>query len=172
MAEDNEKKEEKKGKGKLFIIAGAVAVILIVAAVAVKMFVLAPKKSSAIQPVKTSAMENSTLTNANLTAVSFKPIIVNLSDPNGDKYLKIAITLVERKSLSNKKDSEGEKDGASLKDAMIKDTIIGLLSSKESTDINSYEGKNTLKKELIIAINKALKKNFVKDIYFTEFIIQ
>ncbi len=171
MAEDNEKKDEKKGQGKLFIIVGAVVVILIVAAVAVKMFVLAPK-SGTIQPAKTAAMENTPLTNTNLTAVSLKPIIVNLSDPNGDKYLKIAITLVERKNLSEKKDGEGEKDGVSLKDAMIKDTIIGLLSSKESTDINSYEGKNTLKKELIIAINKALKKNFVKDIYFTEFIIQ
>lgn len=169
MAKDEEKKEEKKGgKGKLFIIAGAV-VILVVVAVAVKMFVLTPKKT---QPAKTTADSNNQLTDANLEIVPMKPIIVNLSDPSGDKYLKIAITLVERKKPSKKKEGEGKSNGVSLEDAIIKDTIIGLLSSKESMDINSYEGKNALKKELIASINKTLKKNFVKDIYFTEFIIQ
>ena len=166
MAKDEEKKG---GKGKLFIIAGIAVVILIVAVVAVKMFVLAPKTT---QPAKTVTKENSPLTNANLATVSLKPIIVNLSDPSGDKYLKIAITLVERKNPSKKKEGEGESGGVSLEDAMVKDAIIGLLSSKDSTDINSYEGKNAIKKELIAAINKTLKKNLVKDIYFTEFIIQ
>ncbi len=170
MAKDEEKNEEKKGgKGKLFIIAGIAVVVLIVAVVAVKMFVLAPKTT---QSAKTVTKENSPLTDTNLATVSLKPIIVNLSDPSGDKYLKIAITLVERKNPSKKKEGEGKSGGVSLEDAMIRDAIIGLLSSKDSTDINSYEGKNALKKELIATINKTLKKNLVKDIYFTEFIIQ
>jgi flagellar FliL protein len=57
---------------------------------------------------------------------------------------------------------------------MIQDAIIRVLSSKRATDVLTNAGKETLKQELIEAINEVtgFDEPVVVNVYFTEFIIQ
>jgi flagellar protein FliL len=57
---------------------------------------------------------------------------------------------------------------------MIKGAIIAVLSSKKASELLTRTGKETLKDELIEAINEALglDESPVVNIYFKEFIIQ
>ncbi len=175
MAEEKEEGKKKKGKGKLLIIIIAV-VVLAVAGVAVKMFVLGGKKKA---PAKEAAHteqqaqeEAGPVAETNLEPVVIGPIIVNLADAGGDRYLKIKLVLLEAKSGAKKAKKEEESTGMSLEDAIIRDVIINTISAKTSDDLLSVSGKEELKKELITAINRALNRNLVRKIYFTEFIIQ
>jgi len=174
---------KKKGKGKLILIV-IVVLVLVVAGVAVKMFVLGGKKK---ETPKTTAKTEQAKTEqqapppepayepvneSNLTPVVIGPLIVNLADVGGDRYLKIKLVLLEVPTAAKKEKKEGEKEGISLQDAVIRDTIITVLSSKTSDDLLSVSGKEELKNELITAINQALHRNLVRKIYFLEFIIQ
>lgn len=74
----------------------------------------------------------------------------------------------------------GEADKAELPPAlkarypMIRDAIIRVISGKRATDVLTVTGKETLKQELIEAINEAagFDEPPVVNVYFTEFIIQ
>ncbi len=55
---------------------------------------------------------------------------------------------------------------------IIKDAIIDIISSKESNFIRSPEGRETLRLEIIRRINTILVEGGVRNIYFTEFIVQ
>ncbi len=176
MAEEKEEAPKKKGKGKLLIIIIAV-VVLLGAGVAVKMFLLGGKKKEAqkaqtTEQTQTENQEATPLSEQNLEPVTIGPIIVNLADAGGDRYLKIKLVLLEAKSGAKKAKKEEESTGMSLEDAIIRDVIINTISAKTSDDLLSVSGKEELKHELITAINRALNRNLVKKIYFTEFIIQ
>ncbi len=60
------------------------------------------------------------------------------------------------------------------RDAMVRDAIISVLSSKAPDDILTQEGKIALKGELVSAINEALGLGTepVVSVYFKEFIMQ
>ena len=180
----NQEGGKKKGKGKLLVIIIAV-LILVVAGVAVKMFVFSGKKKPAAKKESTEqqatqeesaptapAPSYAPVSESNLTPVVVGPLIVNLADVGGDRYLKIKLVLLEIPSAAEKGKKEGEKEGISLQDAIIRDTIITVLSSKTSDDLLSVSGKEELKNELIAAINQALQRNLVRKIYFLDFIIQ
>ncbi len=174
MADEKGDAPKKKGKGKLLIIIIVALVVLGGAGVAVKMFVLGGKKAPAnkTQKAQTETQEAPAPSEQNLEPVTIGPIIVNLADAGGDRYLKIKLVLLEAKSGAKKAKKEEESTGMSLEDAIIRDVIINTISAKTSDDLLSVSGKEELKHELITAINRALNKNLVKKIYFTEFIIQ
>ncbi len=180
MADDKNQEDapKKKGKGKLLIIIIAV-VVLIVAGVAVKMFVLGGKKKEpAKQTTQQQAQQNENqgqgeyVSDKNLEPVVVGPIIVNLADAGGDRYLKLKLVLLEAKQKAQEAKKEETKTGMSLEDAVIRNAIIITTSAKTSDDLLSVSGKEELKSELITAINKALHRNLVRKIFFTEFIIQ
>ena len=54
----------------------------------------------------------------------------------------------------------------------IRDAIITLLSARTSNDVSSVKGKEVLKAELKELVNDQLKREDVKQIYFTQFIVQ
>ncbi len=179
MADDkNSDAPKKKGKGKLLIIIVAV-VVLVVAGVAVKMFVLGGKKKQPeAQKTQQQTQQNNNenqgeyTSEQNLEPVVVGPIIVNLADAGGDRYLKLKLVLLEAKKKAQEAKKEETKTGMSLEDAVIRNAIIITTSAKTSDDLLSVSGKEELKSELISAINKALHRNLVKKIFFTEFIIQ
>ncbi|MBW1708851.1 MAG: flagellar basal body-associated FliL family protein [Deltaproteobacteria bacterium] len=95
---------------------------------------------------------------------SLQPFIVNLVDPNVQRYLKIKLEL----ELNNKI-VQSEID---LRMPQIKDSLLILLSSKSFSDIKSVEGKMRLRMEIIGRINSFLSDGRVKNVYFTEFVVQ
>lgn len=90
--------------------------------------------------------------------------VVNLADVNHSYYLKITLSL----ELSD----EAVRDEMDLRLPQIRDLILTRLPTKKSADLNSVPGKQALRDELIAAINERLQTGEVRNIYFTDFVIQ
>lgn len=90
--------------------------------------------------------------------------VVNLNDPGGKRYLKIKIELEFFQT--------GFQEELMLRLPQIRDAILLILSSKSFEDIQGIDGKIALRNELIVRINKLLKSQKIKNLYFTEFVVQ
>jgi flagellar FliL protein len=90
--------------------------------------------------------------------------MVNLADAGGKRFLKASIRL--------KVSSPQAAEECKVRSFEIRDIVITLLTSKESDDVVKPEDKLTLKKQIMEAINRALQKGQVLDVYFTDFLIQ
>lgn len=122
-------------------------------------------------------------------------VVVNLSESNS--FLKVTMLLEYDPSVlapGGEGDGEGGgghgggHGGGGKKEAkpnamppelvvrypMMRDAILRVLSSKRASDVLTSAGKETLKQELVEAINEATGYDEppVVNIYFTEFIIQ
>ncbi|MDQ7836479.1 MAG: flagellar basal body-associated FliL family protein [Humidesulfovibrio sp.] len=96
--------------------------------------------------------------------VSLPPILVNLADPQGRRYLKLALDIeVSSKSASDELTKNMPK---------IKDSLILLLSSKTYDDLASIENKILLKKEIVERLTLVLGEQKVSRVYITEIVIQ
>ncbi|MDD2542765.1 MAG: flagellar basal body-associated FliL family protein [Desulfuromonadaceae bacterium] len=92
------------------------------------------------------------------------PFIVNIYDGQELRYLKIKVEL-EMVSPAIKSEIEGRL-------APIRDSILILLSAKTLQDIQDVQGKNTLKDEILGAINKNIAPGKITKVYFTDFVVQ
>ncbi|TMB49735.1 MAG: flagellar basal body-associated FliL family protein [Deltaproteobacteria bacterium] len=54
----------------------------------------------------------------------------------------------------------------------MRDLMLTLLTSKLFAEIRTPEGKAVLRAEIINRMNRAVNKDLVKAVYFTEFIVQ
>ncbi len=97
-------------------------------------------------------------------AVDMGTFLVNLSDPGGKRYLKITMQF----ELSGQKLNEE----VAKRNVELRDMIILLLSSKGYNEIGNATGKINLKRELVSKLNKMLREGQVKEVYFTEFLVQ
>lgn len=90
--------------------------------------------------------------------------IVNLNEPQGRRYLKVKIALeMNREKLKSEMDQRLPQ---------LRDGILTLLSSKSYKDIADYSGKYQLREEILNMINGYLKTGKIKNVYFTQFIVQ
>ncbi len=92
------------------------------------------------------------------------PFIVNLADAPDIRYLKMTIKL--------EVENEGVSANLATRIPQLRDTILVLLSSKDSTSIRSPQGKFQLRDEITQRINGLLPKPGVKTAYFTDFVVQ
>lgn len=92
------------------------------------------------------------------------PFIVNLADAPDIRYLKMTIKL--------EVENEGVSANLSARIPQLRDTILVLLSSKDSAAIRSPQGKFQLRDEITQRINGLLPKPGVKTAYFTDFVVQ
>jgi flagellar FliL protein len=95
---------------------------------------------------------------------SMGSIVVNLMDDNGERYLKTTIQI----EVSSQ---EGVEELEQLK-PKVADSILVLLSSKKYEEIAGFEGKQALRDEIAVRLNRYLVEGQVKRVYFTEFLIQ
>ena len=95
---------------------------------------------------------------------SMDPFIVNLNEPLGERYLKVKVEL--------EMDKESLKDEMDKRLPQFRDGIITLLSSKSYKDISDLSGKYQLRAEILGMVNGYLKTGKVRNVYFTEFIVQ
>ena len=54
----------------------------------------------------------------------------------------------------------------------IRDAILMILPTKKYEDIGTVEGKSALRNEMLTKINELMKPEEIKNIYFTEFVVQ
>jgi len=93
-----------------------------------------------------------------------EPFTVNLLSESGRRYLKVEMNL----------EINGEELSPELeeKKPIFRDIIIRLLSSKSLEEISTIKGKEKLKEEIVSQINPRLKDGKVKNVYFTDFVVQ
>lgn len=93
-----------------------------------------------------------------------EPFTVNLLSESGRRYLKVEMNL----------EMEGEELSPELeeKKPVFRDIIIRQLSSKSLEEISTLKGKEKLKEEIVAELNTRLKDGKVKNIYFTDFVVQ
>lgn len=90
--------------------------------------------------------------------------VVNLADPGGKRYLRVAMTLEVQ---DEKKMEEIKKRLPQIRHLLLMD-----LSAKKLDDVQTIEGKLALREKLTADLNQLLKEPIVKNIYFTEFVVQ
>ncbi|PAF48936.1 flagellar basal body-associated protein FliL [Helicobacter sp. 12S02232-10] len=180
MAEEKENTEQqtqKKSKTLLFIIIGVVILMIIIGGiVAMAMLSGGNEDSQEQSPQSTPAPQN--IQKKSLSSTSRQsdymnigplyaipqPFIVNLVTQSGRRYLKASITL----ELSNQK----LQNEINAKATIIQDTIIEILSSKSIEEIATTKGKDRLKDEIASRINDFLIDGYIKNVFFTDFVIQ
>jgi len=89
---------------------------------------------------------------------------VNLLSESGRRYLKVEMNL----------EIEGEELSPELeqKKPVFRDIIIRILSSKSLEEISTIKGKEKLKEQIVSELNTRLKDGKVKNVYFTDFVVQ
>lgn len=92
------------------------------------------------------------------------PFVVNLNEPGGKRYLK---SKIELEYVDDKVRQELE-----LRLPQLRDVILMHLSSMAFDDIQGADGKIELKNALITRINQVLKQGKIRNLYFTQFVIQ
>ena len=93
-----------------------------------------------------------------------RPFVVNLARSGGKRFLKVTLTMELNSPEVNAEVNENM--------SKIVDSILLLLSSKSFEDIYTVQGKFKLKDEITTRVNRFLVSGHVKDVYFTEFVIQ
>ncbi len=173
MAKDEKEKEqsqaEEGGKKKkpllLFIIIGVV--VLLAAAGGAYFFLFSePSDEKIAEEIAKEGSANVGEETSQKVGVMMEltPFIVNLADPKARRYLKTTITLELR--------NDAAKERAEQLLPRIRNDIILLLSSHTMEDIITMEGKIRLRDEMIARINRILGENRLKNIYFSQFVVQ
>lgn len=158
------KKDRPPGKKRwLLVLLAAVAVIAMVIAVSGLVSAIylreagsrsteageAPKRESAGRPYRMYGPQDFT---------------VNLADTAQRRYLKVTVTLAyEEKALA--KELEQRK-------AQVRDVIIDILRSRTVDDIFDIEGTEKLRGDIIDRLNGILNGGAIREVYFTDFLIQ
>ncbi len=99
---------------------------------------------------------------ASVGVYKMEPFLVNLADSGQLRYLKVTLHVE-----THQKGEEFEK-----RLPQTRDSVLTVLSSKNSRDILTSEGKNGLREEIKEKMNHLLAETKVRNIYFTEFVIQ
>ena len=92
------------------------------------------------------------------------PFVVNLADPSGKRYLKLKVEL-ELESLAA---VEKAKQVA----PKLRDMVIMMLTSLSFEEVMTPEGKIRIRDELLERFNQVMRPDRIKNIYFTEFVVQ
>ena len=99
--------------------------------------------------------------------LSLEPFIVNLADPEGDRYIKCTMRLVLDRAGAAESVRADE-----LAITRIRDRVLTLLSSKAFSQVATLEGKEILRKEIKAQVSSVLRSAAVSEVYYTEFIVQ
>ena len=98
------------------------------------------------------------------TGYPLEPFIVNIYDGQEIRYLKLKVEF----EMANS-EVKGDLDG---KVAPLRDAILILLTTKTMQEIQDLQGKNTLREQILGAVNKIIPPGKVTKVYFTDFVVQ
>ncbi len=180
MQDQEEKKEEKgapeeggrkKLSKKVIIIAAAVLVVVLIVAGVGGFFLMKGSKSKGSGGVQkehakaeSSKEEKKGEEGPGGTMKQLETFVVNLTDAQGSRYLKVVMQLeMENEGLSSEIDE---------KTPQIRDEVITVLSSKSFDDLSTIPGKRALKRSIVESVNKYLATGKVVNVYFSEFVVQ
>jgi len=169
--EEQNSEDEKNGGSKLIlIIIGALLFLIIVIGTVVAVLLLssddAPPPPQA-QGQTAGASAQQVRAPGDLKVGPMFPLdvfTVNLLSDSGRRYLKTEINL--------EMSTPNLQAELTAKMPVVRDTVIGVLSSKTVEEISTRRGKERLKEEIIEQLNMRLQDGHITRIYFMMFIIQ
>ena len=172
MAEEKEnnqeeKEEKKEGGSKLLLIVIIVLLLLLLIIGGLVAYFLLSGNEEQPPPQQQQKIEkkHKVSSMAEIGPIyPLDPFIVNLVSSNANRYLKCKIDL--------ELDSPELQQEVDKKLPAIRDLIIQILSSKSVEEIQTAKGKQKLKEEIKRKINEILTTGEIKNVYFTEFVIQ
>lgn len=94
---------------------------------------------------------------------TMEPLTVNLNG-TPQRMIRLEMTL-------EMLDKEGFEEVVTL-GPRARDTVVQLLNNKEFKDVETIQGKLFLKDQIAINLNQFMKKGVVKDVYFSNFLVQ
>jgi flagellar FliL protein len=144
--------EHAKGNGSLLIVA------LIVMALGNVAFWYLRVRPSSNAPIPAKEMPAET--------VPLDAMTVNLAGSDG--FLRVSLSLALEPTATATADDRSE----AARSAATRDAVLSVLASSSADELLTAEGKNVLKNSLRTAIAAREQQLHVKDVFFTEFLIQ
>jgi flagellar protein FliL len=109
-------------------------------------------------------------------AMVLEPLLVNLADAGGSSYLRVSLTLrvadVGDKKGAKANEEKGKDDKGAEDGAAVRDTVLTVLGRQTADGLLAADGKERLKTELKAALAEHNSDLKVKDIFFTDFLVQ
>ena len=102
------------------------------------------------------------------TLMHLDPFVVNLADAEGDRFLRVGIDI----GLDREAEEHGHPAQAAMSLARTRDTILSILATCNAEALVSPNGKAILKERLSTALRERAPELGVREIYFTEFLVQ
>jgi flagellar FliL protein len=99
--------------------------------------------------------------------VELDPFVVNLADPGGQRYVRVAMRL-----LTHDEEQALEMKENAVAKAKLRAAILELLSMQTADGLVTTEGKDALKKAIAEGAAHAVHELQVTDVLFVEFIVQ
>ena len=96
--------------------------------------------------------------------VEMKPLVVNLADSGGTRYLRVGISIELR----------SEKDRELLDSRMVplRDAFLSRLSGLRPSEIIESADKDEIRENLLVVAREIVAERAIQRIYFTEFMMQ
>ncbi len=175
MAEEKENQENQEesssnnggGNSKLLLIVIIVLLVILLIVGGLVAYFLLSEDNNSEQPQEPQKVEKKRKVK-NMTEIGpiypLDQFIVNLVSNNANRYLKCKIDL--------ELDSPELQQEVDKKLPAIRDLVIRILSSKSVEEIQTAKGKEKLKEEIKRKINEILSTGEIRNVYFTEFVIQ
>jgi flagellar basal body-associated protein FliL len=95
--------------------------------------------------------------------------VVNLTDTNREAYLRVGIDLAVDRLPANKVEGDSKDSMATPE---IRDAILSTLTTCSSGQLLTASGKRQLKQDLQDALKEKVPGLGVREIYFTDFLVQ
>jgi len=154
---------------KKVIIIISIAVLLFMGAIGGGFFMLWSKMSTMNAPGSDGTAQEETAedeeeSNTIGPMYALDSFVVNLAEAGSNRYLRVTMEL--------ELDNELLKSEIEQRLPQVRNALLMILPSKTTEEINSVDGKMTLRDEIIEEVNGFLSNGEVTNIYFTEFVIQ
>jgi flagellar basal body-associated protein FliL len=91
-------------------------------------------------------------------------ITINPAQSNGQRFLVLSVGMQLR--------SQNDLVDFERKRVIIKDAIIAIVGRRTVAQLVDLEARNELKQEIGVAINQILERPAVKNLFFTQFVMQ
>ncbi len=99
--------------------------------------------------------------------LEMETFLTNINDPVGARHarLRIKLAIVPEEQVA-------EIKADFLLMARLRDRILTLLTSKTYRQLNDAKGKEVFRKEILERLNPLLEKGEVKEVLFSDFVVQ
>jgi flagellar FliL protein len=95
---------------------------------------------------------------------SFPNVVSNLTGSMGTRYLRCSFTVVS--------DDEHISEMMEENKTKLKDVALRIFAARSQSDLESVSARNVIRTEIAATFNKALETAAVKEVLFTDFIVQ